>query len=235
MGSTIDAPMQLLTLTGIFKALICLTIFGTLVLLGEYLKRKKYIGGELARKFAHTTEVTWAALWPLFLDLHSIAVLAMILTAGAILFRKLTPFKSIYSIKRLSIGEILIGIGLSVAAWFALSGSVYTAAVLIISWSDSIAAIVGTRYGKKNSIRILGATKSFIGSTAFFVTTIGVLAGYFIYEQDAFLQTGTFEMIASLVLAVGIAFALTIVELFGIYGIDNLSIPIVAVILLNIA
>ena len=67
------------------------------------------------------------------------------------------------------------------------------------------------------------------------MTTIGVLAGYFIYEQDAFLQTGTFEMIASLVLAVGIAFALTIVELFGIYGIDNLSIPIVAVILLNIA
>lgn len=226
--------MQIQTIEGIYRAVFCLLIFAILVLLGEFLKRKKYIAGEFARKFVHTTTGTWASLWPIFLDLKSISVVAGFLTLGAVIFRFILPLKSIYSIKRISIGEILIGIGIAVAAWFADSGSVFSAAVLVISWSDSIAAIVGTTYGKKNSFKILKSKKSVFGSLAFFVTTLGIIFGYYIYEYNLFTDISTISLYTAVIYSLGISFILTISELAGVYGLDNLFVPMLAIIILNL-
>lgn len=225
--------MQIQTIEGIYRAIFCLLIFGILIILGEFLKRKKYIAGEFARKFVHTTTGTWAALWPIFLDLKSITVVAGFLTIGAIIFRFLLPLKSIYSIKRISIGEILIGIGIAAAAWFADSGSVFSAAVLVIAWSDSVAAIIGTTYGTKNSFKILKSKKSVFGSLAFFVTTFGIIFGFYIYEQSLFTDVSTIGLYAAIIYSIGISFILTVSELAGVYGLDNLFVPMFAMIILN--
>lgn len=226
--------MQIQTFSGILMALLCLLVFGILVLTGEYLRRKKYISGELARKFAHTTTGTWAALWPLFLDLRSIAVLALGMTVIAVIFRFVFPLRSIYSVQRISIGEILIGLGIAVAAWLALSGSVYTAAVLVISWGDSMAAIVGTRYGKRNGFKVLGAKKSVLGSLAFFAVVAGVVFGFFMYEKSLLVDLNSVEILKNICYSVILATVLTVVEIFGVYGSDNLSLPIMTVVLLNL-
>lgn len=234
MSSTIVAPMQIQTTEGLLRSFLCLSIFGLLILIGEYLKRKKYITGEPARKFVHTTTGSWAALWPLFLDLKSIATLAIFLTLGAVVLRFFSPLKSIYSIRRLSIGEILIGIGIAISAWFSDSGSVYAAAVLIISWSDSVAAIVGTRYGNKNSFKIFNSKKSVFGSTAFFITTSAVIFGFYMYEHNIFSDFATMGALTAVIYSLGLSLFLTITEIFGIYGIDNLTVPILATVLLNL-
>lgn len=226
--------MQIQTLDGFYRALFCLLVFGILILYGEFLRRKKFITGELARKFVHTTTGTWAALWPIFLDLKSIAVLAVFLTVGALLLRFLLPLKTIYSIKRLSVGEILIGIGIAVSAWFSESGSVFSAAVLIISWSDSVAAIVGTTYGKKNSFKIFKSKKSVTGSSAFFITTLGIIFGYYLYEYNLFTSIASINLSTAITYSIGISFILTLAELTGVYGSDNLTVPILSVIILNL-
>lgn len=226
--------MQIQTFNGILRAAFCLLVFGILVLIGEYFRRRNYISGELARKFAHTTTGTWAALWPLFLDLRSIAVLAFGLTIVAIIFRFVFPLKSIYSVKRISIGEILIGLGLGASAWMAVSGSVYTAAVLVISWGDSMAAIIGTRYGKKNGFKVLGTNKSVLGSLAFFTVTAGIIFGFLMYEKSLLVEISAFEVLKNIGYSAVLAAALTVVEIVGVYGSDNLSLPIFTVILLNL-
>lgn len=226
--------MQIQTANGLFRALLCLCFFGALVIIGEILRHKKYIEGELARKFVHTTTGTWAALWPLFLDMKSIAVLSIFLTVLAVAVRFLSPLKSIYSIKRLSVGEILIGIGLAVTAWFSKSGSVFTAAVLIISWSDSVAAIIGTRYGKGNSFKIYKSKKSVIGSLAFFATTAGIVFGYMVYEHNLLSYFATMNLPTAVFLSMFISSVLTFTEILGIYGVDNLSVPVLAMLLLNL-
>lgn len=226
--------MQIKTSDTILEIIICLSVFGLLVLFGEFLRRKKIIKGELARKFVHTTSGTWAALWPVFLDLKTIAVLSLALTVVAIFLRATNLLKSVYSVKRISVGEILIGIGMAIAAWFAISGSVYSAAVLVISWSDSIAAIVGTKFGKNNSFKLWKAKKSLIGSTAFFVTTLLIVASFYVYEQNSLTMFLGLDLLRTVIYSASIAMALTVVEIFGVYGLDNLSVPVLAMLLLNL-
>lgn len=226
--------MQIQTFDGLLRSVLCLAFFGVIVLFGEILKRKRYISGELARKFVHTISGTWAALWPIFLDLKTIAVLASFLTVGALIFRFILPLSSVYSIKRLSAGEILIGIGIAVSAWFANSGSVYAAAVLVVAWSDSVAALIGTTFGKRSSFKILSSKKSVIGSTAFFITTLGIIFGFYLYEYNLFTSIASISIATAVIYSIGLSFVLTIDELIGVYGLDNLSVPILAMILLNI-
>jgi len=226
--------MQIQTANVIYKALLCLCVFGMLVLLSELLRHRKYIEGELARKFVHTTTGTWAALWPLFLDMKSISVLSLLLTIFAIAVRFLSPLKSIYSIKRLSLGEILIGVGLAFTAWFSKSGSVFTAAVLIISWSDSVAAIIGTRYGRGNSFKVYKSKKSVIGSLAFFATTAGIVFGFMLYEHNLLTTFATMNLPTAVFLSLVMSALLTFTEILGIYGSDNLTVPILAMLLLNL-
>lgn len=226
--------MDIFTVDGFLRALMVSGIFGLIVVLGEYLRRSDRLKGEEARKFVHITTGTWAALWPIFLDLQSIAIIALGMSLFALFLRQRKVFQSVYSIRRISMGEVLIGFGLAASALIAKSGAVYASAVLIIAWADSLAALIGTRYGKKNSFKVLGSTKSVAGSLAFFATSFVIVCAFLYYEsQGAFFQE-PFALIYGLTLAVIIAFSMTIVELFGVYGLDNLTIPLFATIILNV-
>ena len=226
--------MDIFTLDGFLRALMVSGIFGLIVIFGEYLRRSGRLKGESARKFVHMTSGTWAALWPIFLDLQSIAVIALAMSVLALALRQRKIFQSIYSIRRISMGEVLIGFGLAASALLAKSGAVYASAVLIIAWADSFAALVGTRYGKKNSFKVLGSTKSAIGSLAFFVTSFFIVCAFLYYESDGLLLRDPFTLIYGFSLAAIIAFSMTIVELTGVYGLDNLTIPLFATIILNV-
>lgn len=225
--------MLLFTTQGFFTALMLVAVFFVLLLLGEYFRQTNVLKGESARKFVHAFTGTWAALWPAFLDLRSIAVLTILASVAAILLRRFNIFRSIYSVRRLSIGEILIGIGLSLSALLADNGAIFSSAVLIIAWSDSAAALVGMKYGKKKSFKILSSKKSYPGSAAFFASSIVVLMSYMYYTVGPSMFHSLELFIGAFVLSVVISAALTIVELTGVYGTDNLTIPLFAVIVLN--
>ncbi len=225
--------MLIFTINGFIRCGGLVAIFFLILLTGEVLRRKKIIQGEAARKFVHATTGTWAAMWPAFIDLRSIALLALLMSFGAILFRNLKLFPSVYSIRRLSIGEVLIGFGLAAAALLAKSGAVFASSLLVIAWSDSLAALVGVSLGKKNSFKILGTKKSLAGSLAFFLSTIVVIMTFLYYRLGSDMYRDPMQLLVSLLVASMVSFCLTIVELTGIYGIDNLTIPLFAVLVLN--
>lgn len=226
--------MLLFSISGFLTSVLLVLGFLFLVLIGEYFRKNNILKGENARKFVHAFAGTWAALWPVFLDLRSIAVLCGLAAVAAILFRRLSIFRSVYSVRRLSVGEILIGIGLAMSALLANNGAVFSSAVLIIAWSDSAAAIVGLRYGKKKAFKILGSKKSSIGSMAFFVSTVIVLMSYMYYTVGAEMFSNFAQLTGALGVSLFISGCLTVVELFGVYGVDNLTIPLFATIVLNV-
>ncbi len=225
--------MLLFSLQGIITAFILVAVFILLLLIGEYFRKTEALKGESARKFVHAFTGTWAALWPAFLDLKSIAVLTVSAALIAVFLRRYNIFRSVYSVRRLSMGEVLIGIGLSVAALLADNGAVFSSAVLIIAWSDSAAALVGQKYGKKNSFKILSSKKSLIGSAAFFVSSVIVLMSYMYYTVGPTMLSAPDQFIGALLLSSIVATGLTIVELVGVYGMDNLTIPLFATLVLN--
>jgi phytol kinase len=226
--------MDIFTLDGFIRTAILVAVFGLIVVLGEYLRRSKILVGEGARKFVHITCGTWAALWPFFIDLDTIAFVTLGLALVALLLRRTKVFTSVYSINRISVGEVLIGFGLSASAFLASSGAVYASAVLIISWSDSLAAIIGTRYGKNHYFKVMSSNKSLIGSFTFFVTTFVIVCAFLYYESGGSIMSDPFQIVYAIAIASFVAFALTIVELTGVYGMDNLTIPLFATVVLNI-
>ena len=225
--------MLLFSFEGIVRIALLMGVFGAIVIFGEYLRRSQILVGEGARKFVHAACGTWAALWPIFIDLNSIAVVFFALAIGAIILRQFKIFQSVYSIKRLSIGEILIGIGLGVAALLAKNGTVFASAVLIIAWSDSLAAIIGMRYGRKNTFIVLGSKKSYIGSFAFFMSTFVIVMTSMYYKFGSISFNSIPHLAGTIALSAFVSVCLTIIELTGVYGIDNLTIPIFATIVLN--
>lgn len=226
--------MLLFTYSGFLTSVILVLGFLLLVLIGEYFRKNNILKGENARKFVHAFAGTWGALWPVFLDLRSIAVLMGLGSIAAIVLRKLSIFRSIYGVRRLSAGEILIGLGLALSALLANNGAVFSSAVLIIAWSDSAAALFGLRYGKNNTYKVLGSKKSVIGSLAFFVSTVVVLMSYMYYTLGPSMLGNLDQLVGALGLSIFISTCLTVVEIIGVYGVDNLTIPLFATIVLNI-
>ena len=226
--------MLLFTFSGFLTSVILVLGFLLLILFGEYFRKNNILRGENARKFVHAFAGTWGALWPVFLDLKSIAVLMGLGAIAAMVLRKLSIFRSVYGVRRLSVGEILIGIGLALSAFLADNGAVFSSAVLIIAWSDSAAALIGLKYGKKNTFKVLGSKKSVIGSLAFFVSTVVVLMSYMYYTLGSGMIGNIDQLIGALGLSIFISACLTVVEIVGVYGVDNLTIPLFATIVLNV-
>ena len=107
-------------------------------------------------------------------------------------------------------------LGCSIVVLFFDNTNIIIASLLIMSISDSFAALVGVKFGKT---KIYG-NKSLEGSFAFYVSTIIIL--YFFINS----LTG-FEYMY-------ISFLITLVELFSFYKInDNLTIPVFGAIILT--
>ncbi len=130
-----------------------------------------------------------------------------------------------YKVGRVSYGEFFYPVSIIILVLLAHSKWEFAAAVLILGLADTAAAMVGKKYGKRTTYTILGQKKSFTGSVAFFVVCLAVLTG--------------FVALAPGIIPVNLAFvglvtlAITVSENVGVYGSDNLLIPVVAVVLLN--
>lgn len=130
----------------------------------------------------------------------------------------------VYRVGRISYGEFFFPLSVIVAAFLADTSWEFATAILILGMADSVAALVGKKYGSTSTYSVLGQKKSLIGSVAFFMTAL-VLVGIFVGLGHT---TDT-----SLGAILWVVFILTITENIGVYGSDNLLIPIIAVILLN--
>lgn len=189
------------------------------LVLGEALTRWLNLKGEAARKLTHVLGGGAAACLVLVISLDEIALIGILFTVIMSVIHKYKFVRSLYDVKRESLGEVYFPLGVTVAALLAQTPQAYAAAMLIVGFADAAASIVGGTYGRH---RLIG-TKSIEGSMAFYAVSLIVLVTF----NN---QSGTLSIIQLLTVAAGAMVA----ELVSPRGSDNLVVPAVIALLLRI-
>lgn len=212
------------------KILFALLPVAIILLLSEYLWRKKIVKGERARKFIHILAGAWMAFWPLYLPFDGIFVLGCVALTLLLYSRFTRLFHAIYAVKRKTYGDILFAVALIVCAYLAQMDWIFTVSILLLALADGGAAVVGRYWGENNQYYVFGSRhlrKSIAGSAAFIVLTYASLAvGWWLGGADAL---ASMPVVSFIVLPI---LALTMENIMP-FGFDNLFTPLVATILLN--
>ncbi|MEI1375566.1 SEC59/DGK1/VTE5 family protein [Nostoc sp. UHCC 0926] len=176
---------------------------------------------EIVRKIVHigTGNVILIAWW---LDIPaSVGITASILASAiTLLSYRLPILPGINSVGRQSLGTFFysVSFGILVAWFWYLQQPQYAAlGILIMTWGDGLAALIGQRFGK-HKYKVFGTEKSWEGSLTMMLVSYLVSSLILVGTQGNSWQT----WVVSLLVAV-IATAL---EAFSFLGIDNLTVPL---------
>lgn len=189
------------------------------MLLAEGLNRSGK-GAEVMRKVVHigTGNVILLAWWfhmPAWVGIGA-SVLFSIVT---LLSYRFPILPGINSVGRKSLGTFFyaVSIGVLTAAFWRTNPYYAVIGVLVMTWGDGLAALIGQRWGQ-HPYKLWGIQKSWEGSLAMFLTSYAVSSLVLFGVQGNLWQ--------SWVIPIGIATAATALEAFSKLGIDNLTVPI---------
>ncbi|WP_017294593.1 diacylglycerol/polyprenol kinase family protein [Geminocystis herdmanii] len=206
-----------------FTSISIVTIYLVILLLiAEIFSRYSQTDAELTRKIVHigTGNVILLAWWlNISQDIIIFASIIASLVAITSYFFPILP--SVNGIGRKSLGTLFyaISIGILTTLFWQTGYKQFTAiGILIMSYGDGMAALIGQKYGK-NKYQVLGNKKSWEGSLTMTIISIFVTLIILGFSWQNL-------MIASIV---GI-FA-TILETFSSIGIDNLTVPVISAII----
>lgn len=186
-----------------------------LLVVNEVWWRIKRFHGELSRKFVHITVGSFVAFWPFFLSWREIEIFSAAFLAAVAISRYQNIFKAIHSVQRPTEGELFFAIAVGAIA-ITHDKWIYMTALLQMSLADGLAAVAGVQFGRGNRYKVLGQTKSIIGTTVFAVVSAIVLA---VYDNHARLAFGL-PYIATLTIVA------TCIENLAVFGLDNLLVPV---------
>lgn len=184
-------------------------------------KRFAQSDSEIVRKIVHigTGNVILLAWW--FNIPASIGITASILASVFTLLSYRFPLlPGINSVGRKSLGTFFYSVSIGVLiAWFWYLKQPYYAAlgILIMSWGDGLAALIGKRFGK-HKYNVLGGQKSLEGS--FTMTVVSFIVSILILHN---VQGNTWEVF---VISAVVAVFATGLEAISFLGIDNLTVPL---------
>jgi dolichol kinase len=193
-----------------------IVIAGLPLLVIELVVRKTRRASELTRKTTHTLSALAVVTLIAFCTLQQIAIIAAIFFVLLMVLRPKYVWNSLYAVERHSWGEILFPLGVLVAALLADDARTFIAVVLILGLSDTLASLVGQKLPRMKLPWV--SHKTVAGSTAFLLSACAILA-VVLREPDA---------------AIVAALAMTIAEAVSHRGIDNLTVPLVGVIVLRL-
>lgn len=198
--------------------LIILIIFLFLII-NEFYGRKKHQINELDRKIIHLGVGSFVAFWPFLIDYNQIRLLSLAFLVTILLSKKFNIFQSIHAVERPTIGEIFFAVSVGLITYLTKNNFVYMAAILQMSLADGLAAVFGVEFGFKNRYKIFGQFKSIVGTFTFLVvsTLILLVVNYY----------GNLNL--SIVYLMTLALCLASIENLGVFGLDNLIIPIMTV------
>lgn len=205
--------------------------FAMLAILG--VPGRRHPAGEGLRKLAHIGTGILALSFPwLFSSLQpvlvvcglSVAVLALVSAVPSVRARL---GSSLYSVDRSSRGEFYFPISVALLYWLARGDkALYMIPLLILTFADAVAAILGTIYGRV-SYESAGGRKSVEGSVAFFtVAFFAVHVPLLLFSNLGRGQT--------LLVALDIALVVTLLEAVAWRGLDNIFVPLGGFLLLHI-
>ena len=197
--------------------------FISLLFVAELVARRWSLRPEIGRKLAHVSCGLLAAPLPSFLPFSAVALLAAAFIPFMLVSRRLGLFPIVHSAERTTYGEIYFPIGILLAAVLVPHEVAYAFGVLVLAVADALASVVGQRYGRR---AYKPANKTYVGSTAFLITTIVLGLG-------AAQTLGRLSVTTTLLVCV-VATAVTIEEALAGGGVDNIILPVSAAALFRV-
>lgn len=223
-----------MTIDMVIRLAVACFFVASAIFFAEIARINKWVSGERARKIIHILVGVWGAWLPIWLGWRSIVSLGVLLFIGVLVTDKLKLFKSIHSVSRSTAGEYFFPLTMIVMALFFKNEAIFASSMLLLGLADGLAAVIGTRYGKKTRFRIRGNVKSKHGTVTFFVIAVCIVLWGMYMQNSAIVGDGAVTWSASLVIATGIASVLTVAELVSEHGLDNITVPLLNAVALTI-
>ena len=140
----------------------------------------------------------------------------------------LKVFNFTKGIGRISYGDAFLAVAISLSAYFTHSKIAFALAILNVSLADGLAAIIGKRYGSRWHYKVITQDKTVVGTMTFWLVSLIVSAICLIFGRNQF----TFNDYLMLILILPPIMAA--LENFSFYGIDNLTVPLAAIAIINL-
>jgi phytol kinase len=202
--------------------LVVLAVF-LLLILTEFLWRISNVHPEYARKFVHIVVGSFVAFWPLFLNQTEILGLSIAFVLTVIAAHQFNLFPAIRSVNRSTWGEVFFALAVGMLAYVAHSGWIYLVALLHMSLADGLAATTGIMWGRSSQYKVFGHTKSVVGTATFVIVSMMIFASFSLFTHHAF---------SLWFIPIGLAAA--IIENVAVRGLDNLFVPLLVAVALNL-
>jgi phytol kinase len=203
---------------------VCIAIFLLLIANEWWFRARRRRGrGEISRKLIHMTVGSFVAFWPYFLSWTQIVWLSAAFLVVVIASKTLHLFAAIHQVSRRTWGEVFFAIVVGAVTFVTHDKAVYAVAILHMSLADGLAAMVGTRFGERHQYKVLGATKSLAGTVTFILTSLVIMTVFTV-------TTGSDTSVANVAI---VPVAAALVENFGVFGLDNLLVPMLVAVVLS--
>jgi len=199
-----------------------IVIVGILLIVNEIWWKRSKNKPELSRKIIHILVGSFVAFWPLYISWNWIRLISLAFLIVILLSKKFNIFSSIHEVDRVSHGEVFFALAVGLMTFITRSDWFYTIALLQMSLADGLAAIFGVKFGKTNRLKIFGSYKSLVGSTVFLITSLMIILSVNHWAHLS-LSLGIMLLTSCVV---------TIVEIVGAYGTDNILVPATTILIL---
>ncbi len=197
---------------------------GILLIIVEILNRRGILHPEFARKSIHISAGLLMATLPIFMTRPQVFLINLAFLIGVLVLTGwLKIFSAVHAVKRWTIGEFLYPLSGVLISLAYDDMRIYTVSIMVLALSDGLAGLFGRQYGGKG-YKVWGGTKTIVGNTVFFLTTLFILVSFTLISISD-------PTLASWLIVGGGTILLTCVEAFFGGGFDNLAVPLVTSVL----
>jgi phytol kinase len=204
-----------------FRIALVPLFVGSIILLAELGHRWEWFAAEQSRKIVHigtgnVIALAWLLQLPAWVGITS-AVLAGMIT---LISYWLPILPGVNSVGRKSYGTFFysLSMGLLIAIFWPLQHPEYAViGVLVMSWGDGLAAIVGQRWGQ-HPYKVLGNSKSLEGTATL------LLVSYVVTTVVLYIANGDLPIVW--LVGIPVSIAAVILESISQFGIDNITLPL---------
>ncbi len=206
----------------------CIAGLAVLLLIADSLAKHKVLRGEYHRKFFHITAGSFIAFWPWLISWRAIQVLSILMLLVMIVgrFRNLLKYNGF--VHRVTYGDIFLALAIFISAIITHNKIFFAVAILEVALADGLAAVAGISIGKRWEYRVFGYKKTIIGSMIFWIASVEILTAGLLAAHNVFQFQSYYYLLLLL------PPLLTAVESISLFGLDNLAIPILTIVILRL-